>query len=69
MNKTSIVVFGDSILKGVITIPESKNLFDVTENDSLTLAQKELGFELDNRSIYGNITSKGLVKLECLNHA
>ena len=64
MNKTSIVVFGDSILKGVITIPESKNLFDVTENDSLTLAQKELGFELDNRSIYGNITSKGLVKLQ-----
>ncbi len=59
-----IVVFGDSILKGVITIPESKNLFDVTQKDSLTLAQKELGFELDNRSIYGNITSKGLVKLQ-----
>ena len=64
MEKKSIVVFGDSILKGVITIPESKNLFDVTENDSLTLAQKKLGFELDNRSIYGNITSKGLVKLQ-----
>lgn len=59
-----LVVFGDSILKGVITIPESKNLFDVTPNDSLTLAQKELDFELDNRSIYGNITSKGLVKLQ-----
>ena len=59
-----LVVFGDSILKGVITIPDSKNLFDVTENDSLSLAQKELGFELDNRSIYGNITSKGLVKLQ-----
>lgn len=59
-----LVVFGDSILKGVITIPESKNLFDVTQNDSLSLAQKELGFEMDNRSIYGNITSKGLVKLQ-----
>ena len=59
-----LVVFGDSILKGVITIPDSKNLFDVTENDSLSLAQKELGFELDNRSIYGNITTKGLVKLQ-----
>ena len=59
-----LVVFGDSILKGVVTIPGSKNLFDVTENDSLTLAQKKLGFELDNRSIYGNITSKGLVKLQ-----
>ena len=59
-----IVVFGDSILKGVITIPNSGKLFDTTENDSLSLAQKELGFELDNRSIYGNITSKGLVKLQ-----
>ena len=59
-----LVVFGDSILKGVITIPNSDKLFDVTENDSLSLAQKELGFELDNRSIYGNITSKGLVKLQ-----
>ena len=59
-----LVVFGDSILKGVITIPNSDKLFDVTENDSLSLAQKELDFELDNRSIYGNITSKGLVKLQ-----
>ena len=59
-----LVIFGDSILKGVITIPNSGKLFDTTENDSLTLAQKELGFELDNRSIYGNITSKGLVKLQ-----
>ena len=59
-----LVVFGDSILKGVITIPGSNKLFDVTENDSLTLAQKKLGFELDNRAIYGNITSKGLLKLQ-----
>ena len=59
-----LVVFGDSILKGVITIPGSTKLFDVTENDSLTLAQKKLGFELDNRAIYGNITSKGLIKLQ-----
>ena len=35
-----LVVFGDSILKGVITIPNSDKLFDVTENDSLN--QKEL---------------------------
>ena len=59
-----LVVFGDSILKGVVTIPGSNKLFDVTENDSLTLAQKKLGFELDNRTIYGNITSKGLLKLQ-----
>ncbi len=59
-----LVVFGDSILKGVITIPGSSKLFDVTENDSLSLAQKKLGFELDNRSIYGNISTKGLLKLK-----
>ena len=59
-----VVVFGDSILKGVITKPESKNLFDVTPNDALTWAQRKLHFELDNRSIYGNITSKGLQKMQ-----
>ncbi len=64
MANISVVVFGDSILKGVITIPESKNLFDVTQNDALTYAQKKLGFELDNRSIYGNITTKGLQKMQ-----
>lgn len=57
-----IVVFGDSILKGVITTPETTSLFDVTENNSLSLAQKELNFELDNRSIYGNIISKAQSK-------
>lgn len=57
-----ITVFGDSILKGVITIPESKNIFDITQNDSLSLAQQKLGFELDNRSIYGNIITKGQQK-------
>lgn len=57
-----ITVFGDSVLKGVITTPQTTSLFDVTENDSLSLAQKELGFELDNRSIYGNIITKGQLK-------
>ena len=59
-----LVVFGDSILKGVITIPESKNLFDVTPNDPFSYAQKKMGFELDNSSIYGNITSKSLSKMK-----
>ncbi|MCR4734120.1 MAG: SGNH/GDSL hydrolase family protein [Treponema sp.] len=62
MKGKSIVVFGDSILKGVVTNPESDRIFDVTENNSLALAQKELGFELDNRSIYGNIITKGQLK-------
>ncbi len=57
-----ITVFGDSVLKGVITTPQTTSLFDVTENNSLSLAQKELGFELDNRSIYGNVITKGQTK-------
>ena len=57
-----ITVFGDSVLKGVITTPQTTSLFDVTEKNSLALAQKELGFELDNRSIYGNIITKGQLK-------
>lgn len=57
-----ITVFGDSVLKGVITTPQTTSLFDVTENDSLSLAQKELDFELDNRSIYGNVITKGQTK-------
>lgn len=57
-----ITVFGDSILKGVVTNPGSDKIFEITENDSLSLAQKVLGFELDNRSIYGNIISKAQVK-------
>lgn len=59
-----IVVFGDSILKGVVTTPGSERIFDICENDSLSLAQKKLGFELDNRSIYGNIITKGKQKFD-----
>ena len=62
LKNKSIVVFGDSILKGVVTNTESEHIFDITENNSLALAQKELGFELDNRSIYGNIITKGQQK-------
>jgi len=64
MSRISVVVFGDSILKGVITLPESKNLFDVTQNDALSYAREKLDFDLDNRSIYGNITTKGLLKMQ-----
>ncbi len=59
-----IVVFGDSVLKGVVTGPETKGIFDITPNDSLTLAQKVLGFELDNHSIYGNIITKAQGKFQ-----
>ena len=59
-----ITVFGDSILKGVTTTPNSGRIFDVTENDSLSIAQRKLGFELDNRSVYGNIITKSKVKFD-----
>ena len=58
MENKKIAVFGDSILKGVITVPNSGRIFDVVENDSLTQAQRVLNFELDNNSIYGNVITK-----------
>ena len=64
MKNKKIAVFGDSILKGVITVPNSGRIFDVVENDSLTQAQKVLGFELTNNSIYGNVITKAKGKFE-----
>ena len=64
MKYNKIAVFGDSILKGVITVPNSGRIFDVVEDDSLTQAQRVLNFELDNNSIYGNVITKAKGKLE-----
>ena len=50
-NINSIAVFGDSILKGAVTGTDSGHLFDIIEDNSLSLAQKELGFELNNQSV------------------
>ena len=61
--KNSIAVFGDSILKGAVTGTDSGHLFDIIENDSLSLAQKVLGFELNNQSVFGNIITKAQRKL------
>lgn len=59
----SIGVWGDSILKGAVT-GYSDHMFDVLEEDnSLKLAQKKLGFELANFSVFGNVVSKSQRKL------
>lgn len=58
-----IIVLGDSILKGVVTGTASGNLFDVIEDSSLILAQKKLGFEMENQSVFGSIVTKGQRKL------
>lgn len=58
-----ILVIGDSILKGAVTGTDSGHLFDIIENSSLNLAQKVLGFEMDNQSVFGNVISKGQRKL------
>ena len=58
-----ILVIGDSILKGAVTGTDSGHLFDIIENSSLNLAQKALGFEMDNQSVFGNVISKGQRKL------
>ena len=59
----SILVLGDSILKGAVTGTESGHLFDIIENSSLNLAQKALCFEMNNLSVFGNIISKAQKKL------
>lgn len=58
-----IIVIGDSILKGAVTGTDSGHLFDIIEESSLNLAQKTLGFEMDNQSVFGNVISKGQRKL------
>lgn len=58
-----IIVIGDSILKGAVTGTDSGHLFDIIENSSLNLAQKALGFEMNNQSVFGNIITKGQRKL------
>lgn len=59
-----ITVFGDSILKGAVTGDGMIHMFEIIDDSSLNLAQKELGFELDNRSIFGNIITKGKKKFD-----
>ena len=56
INKIS--VYGDSILKGAVTGLESGHFFDIIEDSSLVIASKELGFELNNQSVFGSIVSK-----------
>jgi lysophospholipase L1-like esterase len=63
-NIEKISVYGDSILKGAVTGTSSGHLFDIIENDSLSLAQKKLGFSLNNQSVFGNIITKGIRKLK-----
>lgn len=52
-----IAVFGDSILKGAVT-GLTDHLFDILPENSLTIAQKKLGFELFNDSVFGSIITK-----------
>lgn len=60
----SIVVWGDSILKGAVT-GYSANRFDVmTEQSSLNIACKALGLTLTNKSVFGNILRKSRRTLE-----
>lgn len=54
----TVSVYGDSILKGAVTGTGSGHLFDITKNDSLSLAAAKLGFKLNNQSVFGNIITK-----------
>ena len=54
---TSIIAWGDSILKGVVSGGDSKR-FDITETDSLSQACAALGIELANKSVFGSWMTK-----------
>lgn len=54
---TSIIAWGDSILKGVVSGGDSKR-FDITEKDSLSQACAVLGVELANKSVFGSWMTK-----------
>ncbi len=53
----SIIAWGDSILKGVVSGGDSKR-FDITEKDSLSQACAALGIELANKSVFGSWMTK-----------
>lgn len=57
-NINRISVYGDSILKGAVTGTESGRMFEILEENSLSIASKKLGFELNNQSVFGSFMSK-----------
>jgi acyl-CoA thioesterase I len=56
-NIQTIAVYGDSILKGVITGTSEKR-FELVKENSLALAGTALGIQINNRSAFGNIITK-----------
>ncbi|MBP3709339.1 MAG: SGNH/GDSL hydrolase family protein [Treponema sp.] len=59
----TITVWGDSILKGAVTGFSDHRFEILDDTNSLTLAAKALGFELINKSVFGNIINKSQRKL------
>lgn len=62
-NIQKISVYGDSILKGAVTGTGSGHLFDIIEENSLAIASRTLGFELNNQSVFGSIITKSQRRL------
>lgn len=53
----SMIAWGDSILKGIVSNGNSKD-FEITPNDSLSLVGNKLGIQIANKSIYGATIQK-----------
>ena len=62
-NIQKISVYGDSILKGAVTGTGSGHLFDIIDENSLAIASRTLGFELNNQSVFGSIITKSQRRL------
>jgi Lysophospholipase L1 and related esterases len=56
-NINSVIVWGDSILKGVVSSGNSKE-FEVTEENSLAIAGRNLGIDIINKSVFGSFMTK-----------
>ncbi len=52
-----VVVWGDSILKGILSGGDSKR-FEITDENSLKLAGEALGLEIINKSVFGSSLPK-----------
>lgn len=57
-NIKSIIVWGDSILKGVMSGESASKRFEIVDENSLKIASEKLGIEIINKSVFGSFLSK-----------
>src|SRR5574344_2726549 len=65
MNIKKIIVWGDSILKGIVQgKPGAPRMYDVLPDNALNLTAKEYNLEVTNHCYFGNTVEKGITIVE-----